>query len=107
MDTLWKETNIGKILPWDDIEEEAEELIQRQPKRTGGSRIEERVNKKRTGAGITLCTGYGNDDRPFIVLTETKFSYRHIPYAPILHKGRARQMGTKVDGTWQQKCSKD
>ncbi len=25
--TLWKETNIGKILPWDDIEEEAEELI--------------------------------------------------------------------------------
>ena len=27
MHTLWKETNIGKILPWDDIEEEAEELI--------------------------------------------------------------------------------
>ena len=25
--TLWKETNIGKIFPWDDIEEEAEELI--------------------------------------------------------------------------------
>ena len=25
--TLWKETNIGKILPWDDIEEEAEDLI--------------------------------------------------------------------------------
>ncbi len=25
--TLWKETNIGKILPWDDIEEEAEKLI--------------------------------------------------------------------------------
>ena len=25
--TLWKETNIGKILPWDDIEMEAEELI--------------------------------------------------------------------------------
>ena len=25
--TLWKETNIGKILPWDDLEEEAEELI--------------------------------------------------------------------------------
>jgi hypothetical protein len=25
--TLWKETNIGKILPWDDIEEEEEKLI--------------------------------------------------------------------------------
>ena len=25
----------------------------------------------------------------------------------ILHKGRARRMGTKADGTWQQKCSKD
>ena len=25
--TLWKETNIGKILPWDDIEEEAEKLL--------------------------------------------------------------------------------
>ena len=33
--------------------------IQRQAKGTGSSRIEERVNKKRTGAGITLCTGYG------------------------------------------------
>ena len=28
-------------------------------------------------------------------------------YAPILHKGRVQQMGTKVDGAWQQKCSKD
>ena len=27
--TLWKETKIGEILPWDDIEEEAEELIAR------------------------------------------------------------------------------
>ena len=34
-------------------------IIQRQPKRTGGSRIEERGNKERPGAGITLCTGYG------------------------------------------------
>jgi hypothetical protein len=25
--TLWKETKIGEILPWDDIEEEAEKLI--------------------------------------------------------------------------------
>ena len=33
--------------------------IQQQPKRTGGSRIEERGNKERTCAGITLCTGYG------------------------------------------------
>jgi hypothetical protein len=33
--------------------------IQQQPKRTGGSRIEERGNKERTGAGITLSTGYG------------------------------------------------
>ena len=33
--------------------------IQQQPKRTGGSRIEERSNKKRPGAGTTLCTGYG------------------------------------------------
>jgi len=33
--------------------------IQQQPKRTGGSRIEERGNKERTGAVITLCTGYG------------------------------------------------
>ena len=32
--------------------------IQQQPKRTGGSRIEERGNKERPGAGITLCTGY-------------------------------------------------
>jgi hypothetical protein len=28
-------------------------------------------------------------------------------YAPISHKGRARQIGMKADGTWQQKCSKD
>ena len=28
-------------------------------------------------------------------------------YAPILHKGRAQQTGTKVDGVRQQKCSKD
>jgi hypothetical protein len=28
-------------------------------------------------------------------------------YAPILHKGRAQQTGTKVDGARQQKCSKD
>jgi hypothetical protein len=33
-------------------------IIQRQPKRTGGSRIEERGNKERPSAGITLCTGY-------------------------------------------------
>ena len=33
--------------------------IQQQLKGTGGSRIEERGNKERTGAGITLCTGYG------------------------------------------------
>jgi len=32
--------------------------IQQQPKRTGGSRIKERGNKERPGAGITLCTGY-------------------------------------------------
>ena len=25
--TLWKETKIGEILPWDDIEEEAEKLL--------------------------------------------------------------------------------
>ena len=24
--TLWKETKIGEILPWDDIEEEAEKI---------------------------------------------------------------------------------
>jgi hypothetical protein len=34
-------------------------IIQRQPKRNGGSRIEERGNKERPGAGIILCTGYG------------------------------------------------
>ncbi len=26
---------------------------------------------------------------------------------PILHKGRAQQTGTKVDGARQKKCSKD
>jgi hypothetical protein len=26
--TLWKETKIGEILPWDDIEEEAKNLLQ-------------------------------------------------------------------------------
>ena len=26
--TLWKETKIGEILPWDDIEEEVENLLQ-------------------------------------------------------------------------------
>jgi len=25
--TLWKETKMGEILPWDDIEEEAEKLL--------------------------------------------------------------------------------
>jgi hypothetical protein len=33
--------------------------IQLQPKRTGGIRVEERGNKERPGAGITLCTGHG------------------------------------------------
>jgi len=33
--------------------------IQQQPKGTGGCRIEERGNTERTGAWITLCTGYG------------------------------------------------
>jgi hypothetical protein len=28
-------------------------------------------------------------------------------YAPILHKGRAQQMGTKAEEARQQKCSKD
>jgi hypothetical protein len=28
-------------------------------------------------------------------------------YAPILHKGRAQQTGTKAEGARQQKCSKD
>ena len=35
--TLWKETKIGEILPWEDIEEEAEELIAR-------SRVERRAS---------------------------------------------------------------
>ena len=34
-------------------------IVQRQPKRTGGSGIEERGNKERSGARITLRTGYG------------------------------------------------
>ena len=34
-------------------------------------------------------------------------THRMRYYAPISHKGRARQMGTKSDGTRQQKCSKD
>ncbi len=33
-------------------------IVQRQPKRTGGSGIEERGNKERSGARITLRTGY-------------------------------------------------
>jgi len=33
--------------------------------------------------------------------------HRIRSYAPILHNGRVQQMGTEVDGTWQQKCSKD
>ena len=60
--------------------------IQQQPKRTGGSRIEERGNKERTGAGITLSTGYG---------TMLHFSQRE------------GATDGDVDGTWQQKCSKD
>ena len=64
-------------------------IVQRQPKRTGGSGIEERGNKE----GKVWCTNYS--------------THRIRYYAPILHKGRARQMGTKADGTWQQKCSKD
>ena len=33
-------------------------IVQRQPKRTGGSGIEKRGNKERSGARITLRTGY-------------------------------------------------
>ena len=34
-------------------------IVQRQPKRTGDSRIEESGNKERSGAWITLRTGCG------------------------------------------------
>jgi hypothetical protein len=37
--------------------------IQQQPKRTGGSRIEERGNKERTGAGISQREGVTNGDK--------------------------------------------
>jgi hypothetical protein len=54
--------------------------IQQQPKGTGGCIIEERGNY-----GKDWCMNYS--------------MHRIRSYAPILHKGRAQQMGTEVYGT--------
>ena len=53
-----------------------------------------------------------NDNLKELGVVESKrganYSMHRIRYyAPILHKGRAQQMGTQVDGAWRQKCFKD
>ena len=55
--TLWKETNIGKILPWDDIEEEAEELIAKRREEKQASSSDSWLRNLPTSPPRTLFCG--------------------------------------------------